>query len=454
MRCLSSLNHDCSSPMPNRRAHSFAFKQKAIQKAKASSNRRAARELGIDEKSLRMWRNQQKSIEECHQPQKRFRLDGGGRKPLLPEVENDVADWVLQEREAYHRVTRKGIAQQAKKLSLECATSQDFKASRGWVDKFLRRNNFCIRQKTTTGQRLPPELTDKVTLFVKFCHQQRLRYNLNASGIGNMDETAIWADMPSTTSVEQKGAKTVPILTTGHEKSRITVCLGALADGRKLQPLVILKGKRLPTELKNFRGVVIEMTSNGWMNGDTTLAWLTKCWGKLSFGKRMLVWDSFRSHITEEAKKATKQTNTVMSVIPGGCTKFCQPADVSWNAPFKAVYRELYEKWLHHPERANNTTAAGNPRAPSPFQMVTWVKDAWQRLAPEVIIRSFEACGITTSDPDKIHCTKEGGIAEGAREALLRGLDVDLDATDGDSSFNQDSDNTSSETDDENEIDI
>ena len=63
--------------------------------------------------------------------------------------------------------------------------------------------------------------------------------------------------------------------------------------------------------------------------------------------------------------------------------------------------------------------------------MVTWVKEAWKRLAPEVIIRSFEVCGIMSSDPDILHCTKKGEVAEAAREALLCDVgDVDLDATD------------------------
>ena len=65
----------------------------------------------------------------------------------------------------------------------------EFKASRGWVDNFLRRYDFCIRQRTTTGQRLPPELTDKVTEFVLFCSSQRSRFQFAPGAIGNMDET-------------------------------------------------------------------------------------------------------------------------------------------------------------------------------------------------------------------------------------------------------------------------
>ena len=183
-----------------------------------------------------------------------------------------------------------------------------------------------------------------------------MRFKFAPGAIGGIDETAIWADMPGNKSVDSKGVKTVLILTTGHEKSRVTACLGALADGRKLQPLIVFKGKRLPAELKDIRGVVIEISSNSWMQVPTTLACIEKCWGRMAFSKHLLIWDSFRSHITEEAKEHIKQTNTIMGVIPGGCTKLLQPADVSWNAPFKVVYRELYEKWLQEPAHATDLT--------------------------------------------------------------------------------------------------
>ena len=51
-------------------------------------------------------------------------------------------------------------------------------------------------------------------------------------------------------------------------------------------------------------------------------------------------------------------------------------------------------------------------------------------------MRSFEAYGITSDDPDHIHCTKEGGIADTARETLKdldeSLLDVDTNCKDAD----------------------
>ena len=80
--------------------------------------------------------------------------------------------------------------------------------------------------------------------------------------IGNMDETAIWADMPGNSTIAVRGSKSVPILTTGHEKQRITVCLAAMADGTKLPPFVVLKGKRMPKDVASIPNVIVRMSKN------------------------------------------------------------------------------------------------------------------------------------------------------------------------------------------------
>ena len=61
--------------------------------------------------------------------------------------------------------------------------------------------------------------------------------------IGNMDETPVWFDMPTSKTVDSVGAKTVLLKTTGHGKTRFTVVLACLADGTKLKPNGHLQAK-------------------------------------------------------------------------------------------------------------------------------------------------------------------------------------------------------------------
>ena len=48
--------------------------------------------------------------------------------------------------------------------------------------------------------------------------------------------------MISNSTVQEHGAHTVHLKTTGHEKSKLTVCLTAAADGGKKKPFFVLKG--------------------------------------------------------------------------------------------------------------------------------------------------------------------------------------------------------------------
>ena len=51
-----------------------------------------------------------------------------------------------------------------------------------------------------------------------------------------MDKIPIAFNLPSNTTVEQRGTKTVSILSTGHEHANFTVVLSCLVDGIKLPP--------------------------------------------------------------------------------------------------------------------------------------------------------------------------------------------------------------------------
>ena len=47
------------------------------------------------------------------------------------------------------------------------------------------------------------------------------------------------------------------------------------------------------------------------------------------------------------------------SIVPGGCIKYVQAPDVSWNKLLKALATKKYEKWLAE-EGINQETLNGN----------------------------------------------------------------------------------------------
>ena len=166
----------------------------------------------------------------------------------------------------------------------------------------------------------------------------------------NMDETPVWFEMPGKSTLAERGEKEVRVATTGHEKERITVTLAAYADGTKLPPLVHLPGVRPLPKNEVPNGVVVFMCGSGkksWANEESINFWLKRIWWLNNQKRRFLVWDAFRAHIAPSIKESVRMKyNSDLCVIPGGCTSKLQPADVSWNKPFKSHLSEMYDEWL------------------------------------------------------------------------------------------------------------
>jgi hypothetical protein len=70
--------------------------------------------------------------------------------------------------------------------------------------------------------------------------------NYILSQIGNAIQMHLYFDMLSNYIVNDIGAKSVVIKTSGSKKMQVTVMLAVLADGSKLQPLVIRDHETMP----------------------------------------------------------------------------------------------------------------------------------------------------------------------------------------------------------------
>ena len=276
------------NPTLKKRSFDAAFKLRVLEYAEKTSNREAGRKYKVNEKSVRYWKKKKNDLSSI--PTKK-RIPGGDRKAKLPDMEEQLATWITDQRAQHLRVTSSGIQKKALQLHLG---EEEFTTSRGWLEKFFRRYNFSLRRRTTVCQKLPQDYVPKIVTFIIRIRKMREMKQYPLASIGNMDETPLWMDMPGDTTVASVDERSIPIRTSGHEKSHVTVILTAFADGRKLQPFVVFKGIHPVPELARVPGVVVRLSRNGWMNEALTVEWLDAVWGRLSFRRRLLVWDAYR----------------------------------------------------------------------------------------------------------------------------------------------------------------
>ena len=375
-------------------SYDCAFKLKVITFAEEHGNRAAERNFGISESNVRLWRKKKYELEKMPKD-KRANRHGDTPFKLL---ESDLCAWISEIRSRGLTVSRMSIRAKALLMSQDkkYEIDQNFKASAGWCTRFMNRNGLTIRRRTHIAQKLPNDVNDKVAGFHKFVIDMRKKQQYDLAQIGNMDETPMYFDMASNSTVEQKGAPTVSVRTTGHEKSHFTVVLACMADGTKLTPMIIFKRKTMP-KITFPPGVIVRVHEKGWMDEELTKEWLKVVWGNRPGGLRtkasLLVWDQFRAHLCDSVKTELKELNTSQAVIPGGCTSLLQPLDVCINKPFKDHLRTYWNQWMM--EGDHEYTKGGAQKKADLISTVKWVINAWSAISPEIIIKSFKKTGIS-----------------------------------------------------------
>lgn len=211
-----------------------------------------------------------------------------------------------------------------------------------------------------------------------------------------MDETPMRFELPSSRTLEFSGSRTVPVKSRGAEKRSFTVTLGVAADGAKLPPKVIFKGVRTPRDLVVPDSLRVSFHKKGWMDEPGVQQWIRQCLPRNPRNEpSLLVWDSFRAHLTDAVKSDLQRRNINVAVIPGGLTPVLQPLDKCLNKPFKDHLRKKYLAWMI--TGPFEFTPAGKKKAPTRNLVLRWIKEAWQEIPEEMVKKSFKSCGISNA---------------------------------------------------------
>ena len=137
--------------------------------------------------------------------------------------------------------------------------------------------------------------------------------------------------------------------------------------------------------------------------------------------------DWFKAHVTESTKSFATKLKMHLAVILGGLTSQLQPLDISVNKLFKKLMHEEWTKWIEAP--THHVTPAGRVKRPLISNVCEWVKNSWQRVKSETILKSLKKCGISNAldgSEDNILYEESDASSENNHEDDCNGNDDDF----------------------------
>ncbi|DAZ94669.1 TPA: LOW QUALITY PROTEIN: hypothetical protein N0F65_000949 [Lagenidium giganteum] len=336
----------------------------------------------------------------------RLRMSGGGSKPVLGELEDLLFDMILFRRANNEKVTRIWIQTQAVNLAREELGNETFQASDNWLASFMQRYHLSLRRTTNLTVLSSEELVQRAFNFLAYLVEHLPLWELDRVVL--MDEMAVFFEDPRRQTVNEMSARHVVMRTTGFASMQMTVILAVTAAGRKLPPVMIMKGKNVTAKVEKRCGVYIMPQPSAWTNKELLIEWLDIVFPSVldQVKTKAIIWDSMRAHIAKVVKAHCAKKNIAMVVIPGGLTPYVQAGDIGIYKSFENKMSTHINKWKRFGRV--EFTRGGNPKPPNIDEVVQWVR----LQVPESVVMESVWCAGFDPDFTHWHISKHGVYGE------------------------------------------
>ncbi|KAH9104025.1 hypothetical protein LEN26_012615 [Aphanomyces euteiches] len=204
-----------------------------------------------------------------------------------------------------------------------------------------------------------------------------------AGDIINLDETAVYYDMPPCKTLAKVGGSS-HVDTSQKHSDRITAVMAVRSSGEKLPILFILRGKpggvietdELPLYPPEHVYVVQE---SAWMDKRVWAHYLKELLKFEIRGPTVILADNLDCHVSPESSDlVSTELYSVLEPLSKNSTSVCQPLDIGVLRPLKS---KLRAKWLH--ERP--VSEACEKR----LAMINRTIAAWNEMSTELIQKAF-----------------------------------------------------------------
>jgi transposase-like protein len=269
-------------------------------------------------------------------------------------------------------------------------------ALRKRIQRWLKTEKIVQRRITNVAQNIHYD-GDRVNGFVQYVNEQIVCGSYPKSHIVSIDETNIYFDMVGSTTLANRGSRTVSIKSSGTS-ARCSIILGVTMDGQKLPPFIIFKGKVNGRIRREWTGNTEYPSSSfyavqehAWVDRDVFIQWINKVWKPFCEQKNStyLMMDEFSVHLMQECVDPIRECGTEIDFILGGYTSKLQILDVGVNKPFKGYVKKSYERFM-----VGNTER----RKVTRLDVAKWVEEAWNQVTVETICNTWSSIGYVNTN--------------------------------------------------------
>ena len=394
---------------PKRIQHTLNFKiecvleaERRVVAAKELSLKAFCREKDIQPKQLRFWTRDIAKLKMALD-QGRAKADKRGiqqgRPSRLVKIQDQLLPWIRVMQQSGATISVRLVAMRARRYDPSLRRLKRYSLFAA-VRRFLNSKGIVTRAKTRVSQEDPRQKHADATGFLNSTRPLLAQPKRSQRYILNMDQTPFNPHDSAKHTLADRGARTVSSKEIKTSMGRVSVLLTVCADGHKLPPLIVFKGKHGGTVEKEFKkdypdGVVCCVQENAWTDERVMLAWVdsvlkpfvdTAPEGVVPY----LIMDKYGCHYQGSVAHAIEDLGVEWDIIPGGCTSLIQPVDVGCNKPFKTRLRYKMEDWLID-EIEQNGDRVYDRIKPKIVRKLTaeWAAEAWQRIPEEIIYNSW-----------------------------------------------------------------
>lgn len=217
-----------------------------------------------------------------------------------------------------------------------------------WRESFLKRNPELSVRMSENMKRSRAEVT-LATLSGYFAELHRSMEGCPPENIINYDESNLTDDPGKQRVIVRRGVKHAR-RKIDFSKSSTSIMFCVAADGTALPPYVVYKSSHLYHEwiTGGPRGAHYNRSKNGWFDSQIFEDWFFKIpypYLRRLGGKKIMIGDNLSSHLSINVIKKCEEANIEFKFLPPHSTHLCQPLDVSYFRPLKAIWRKRLTEW-------------------------------------------------------------------------------------------------------------